>query len=424
LRALTLFGLVLVAGCARAHANQMDRAETLRRALLEHDRAALARDRDLVAAKYARMARTKFAFFRGTAWLWPPEPSRFAIPAASQVAVMGDPHPENVGTFLAGAVRAIEFNDFDLAGYGSFVDDLRRMAVGLWVVADMADLKHKQRARLVEHLVDGYLEELEGLAQGKPPLALRADALSGDLEEVLAPPESEAKELPASSEDEVLARAILAVYPRTLLAERPAAQFRLKALTRRHAGISSFTALRLQAVVEGPTPAAADDWTLEIKESVGPAARIVAIQRQFQERPDVDPLLGWAAVNGREFRVRQLLPGQRRLDAERLAKQVKSPSWAKRDLQDLAHALGRLLARGHALALGRDGKPGRLAIGRAIGGRGEDLRAETVAFAEKHAALNTDDFHLFQHLLATRGPLLGWEGKPTEDSRPSTGQRR
>ena len=404
LRALALLGLLLLAGCARAQALEMDHSETLRRALLDHDRAALARDPTLVAGKYARMARTKFAFFRGTAWLHRPEPSRFA----AEVAVIGDPHPENVGTFLlADRVRAIEFNDFDLAGYGPFTEDLRRLAVGLWIVADMADLKHKQRVKLVEDMVGGYLAELEGLAQGKPPLALRADALSGDLEEILAAPDSEAKEEPASKEDEALARAVLAAYPRTLLVERPAAQFRLKSVSRRHAGVSSFAVLRLLATVEGPTAAPSDDWTLELKESIGPAAQIVTIQRQFQERPDVDPLLGWAAVGGREFRVRQLLPGQRRLDAERLAKQVKSPNWGKKDLKDLGHALGRLLARGHALARGRDGKPGRIALAPAIA-NGDALRAETVAHAEKRALLNTDDFHAFQQLLAARGPLLGW----------------
>src|SRR6185436_9873885 len=135
-------------------------------------------------------------------------------------------------------VRAIEFNDFDLAGYGPFTEDLRRLAVGLWIVADMADLKHKQRVKLVEDMVGGYLAELEGLAGGQPPLALRADALSGDLEEVLAPPDGEAKDLPASKEDQALAAAVLAAYPRTLLATRPAAELRLKALSRRHAGIS------------------------------------------------------------------------------------------------------------------------------------------------------------------------------------------
>jgi len=381
----------------------MERVESLRRALLERDRPYLARDSALVAAKYGRMARTKFAFFRATAWRAARDPSRFA----AQVAVIGDPHPENVGTFLdARGVRAVEFNDFDLAGYGSNADDLRRLAVGLWIVADMADLKHKQRVRVVDELVAGYLSEVGGLAQGKPPVALRADALSGDLEEILAAPDSDSKDVSASKEETALATAILAAYPKTLV--RPArGSFALKSLARRQTGVSSYPVLRLCAVVEGPTSSAADDWTLELKESVGqPASTLVTIQRQFQETPDLDPLLGWAAVGGREFRVRQLLPGQRRLNAERLAKQVKSPRWGKGDLKDLAHALGRLLARGHARALGRDGKPGLAAITAVIG---EGLRQETAAYAEKQAAVNTEEFHLFQRLLEEKGPLLGWK---------------
>jgi hypothetical protein len=387
----------------------MDQAESMRRAMVEREQPLLSRDPELVAAKWARMARTKFAFFRGTAWRSPRAPSRAVTPAAAQVAVIGDPHPENVGTFLDGkGVRAVEFNDFDLAGHGSYVEDLRRLALGLWIVADMADLKHKQRIKVVQDLAGGYLAELAGLSQGKPPLALRADALSGELDEILSSPDAEGKDAPASKDEEALARAVLAAYPKTLY--RPVkGAFALKSLTRRQSGVSSFPVLRLIAVVEGPTAAPSDDWTLELKESVGePAAQVVAIQRQFQERPDLDPLLGWATAGAREFRVRQFLPGQRRLDAERLAKQVKSPRWGKGDLKDLAHALGRLLARGHARALGRDGQPGLAAIA-AAAGDGEVLRAETVAYAEKQAAVNTEEFHLFQKLREEKGPLLGWK---------------
>ena len=387
----------------------MDQAESLRRALVDHERAPLARDADLVAAKWARMARTKFAFFRGTAWRAPRPPSQAMNPAAAQVAVIGDPHPENVGTFLdARGVRAVEFNDFDLAGYGSYVEDLRRLALGLWIVADMADLKHKQRLKVVDELVGGYLAEVSGLSQGKPPIALRADALSGELEEILSSPDADGRDAPASKEEEALVRAVLAAYPKSLL--RPVqGSFALKSLARRQAGVSSFPVLRFHAVVEGPTPAAADDWVLELKESLGqPAALLVAIQRQFQERPDLDPLLGWASAGGREFRVRQFLPGARRLDAERLAKQVKSPRWGKGDLKDLAHALGRLLARGHARAPGRDGTPGLAALVAAVGD-GQALRAETAGYAEKQAEVNSEEFHLFQKLLEEKGALLGWK---------------
>src|SRR5439155_23890376 len=141
----------------------------------------------------------------------------------------------------------------------------------------------------------------------------------------------------------------------------------IKKVVHKHSGVSSFPVLRLQVQLEGPTPAPSDDWTVEIKEAVaGPAAAQVDIQRQFQEFPDDDPLLGWAVVEGRQFRVRRVSPAQRRLDVERIVRLVKSPRWSKRDLKDFAFDLGRLLARGHCRARGRDGQPGLGAIAAAL----------------------------------------------------------
>jgi uncharacterized protein (DUF2252 family) len=404
-----------VGAAARTSSDEPARPEQLRRALLDHDRTALARDAAPVAGKFARMARSTFAFFRGTAWLVPREPSRFAPPAASQVAVLGDPHPENVGTYQSGSgQRVIDFNDFDLAGYGSYVDDLRRLALGLWIIADMADLKHKQRLKVVADLVEGYVMEVQGLTAGRPPLSLRAGALSGELDDVLADPDEEAaigKQTPASAADAALARAVLARAPATLHAPAryQAPMFAIKRVTRLHTGVASFPLLRLRVLVEGPTRRADDDWWLELKESASavPAAQLVAIQRQFQELPDDDPLLGWAEVEGRQFRMRQVSPAQRRLDAERIAKRVKSPSWKKSDLRDLSQNLGRLLARGHCRAQAKDGHPGLPAIAAAVG-TGDGLRAETTAYAERHAPAVEADLRLFRKLIAERGPLLGW----------------
>jgi hypothetical protein len=276
----------------------------------------------------------------------------------------------------------------------------------------MADLKTKQRVKVVEDLVGGYVGELRNLAAGKPPVSLSGPALPPDLDDLLAPPsDEEASQEAATPADRSLARELLAAYPKTLQAGVPvptAAMLAIKRVTRRHAGVSSFPVLRLHVVVEGPSPAPDDDWTLELKETAGrPAALQVAIQRQFQEAPDLDPRLGWAASGQRQFRIRTVSPTQRRLDAERIAKQVKSPRWGKRDLKDLAANLGRLLARGHARALGRDGKPGLAALGGVVGAE-EELRRETVAHAEKHALQNEADLRLFRELLARRGPLLGW----------------
>jgi hypothetical protein len=389
-------------------------AEALRAAVLGREREALAREPAVVAAKLARMARTPFAFFRGTAWRMVRDPSRCATPASSQVAVVGDPHPENVGTYPApGGGRIIDFNDFDLAGWGSYVDDLRRLTLGLALIADMAELRPKQRARVVEAAVDGYLTEVAALAAGHPPLALREEELAGDLEEVLAAPDEEAaagKQSPATAEETALARTLLTRYPASLLApgRYPARAFTPKSVYRLHAGVASFSNLRLRVLVEGPTSSPDDDWWLELKEApLTPAAVQVQIQRQFQERPDDDPLLGWATAGDRQFRIRQITSAQRRLDADRLAKRVRSPAWKRSDLRDLAGLLGQLLARGHCRSQASGGKPGLPAIVAAVGD-GRCLREEIAAYVERQTAAVENEWRTLRQLLADRGPLLGW----------------
>jgi hypothetical protein len=402
-----LLSLVLLATLTTAPTPDPD--EALRRAFLAHDVELLGRDATLVSGKYARMAHSKFAYFRGTAWRTPREPSHFLTPAAAQLAVLGDPHVENVGLFGPRGKRRAELIDFDLAGYGSYIDDLRRLSLSLWIIADMADLKHKQRPRVVEEVVSGYLEEVHALSRAEPPAPIDETTLPQDLDDVFGPPpDDETRELPASPADEALAREALRLAPATMQPAPPASALAVKRVTRRQAGVSSFPLLRLHVVVEGPTPSPGDDWTLELKQSARPAAPIIAIQRQYQDPAAPDRLLGWARTDGRELRVRRIFPDQRRLDAEKMAKQVKSPRWAKRDLKTLAGALGRLLARGHARALGRDGHPGLSALNAAITSD-EGLRQETIAVVEKQGAASVDDYHRFQHLLRTQGPLLGWK---------------
>jgi hypothetical protein len=360
------------------------------------------------------MARDTFSFFRATGWLLPRAPSRHVTAQTERLAIVGDPHPENVGTFLTPrGERVIDFNDFDLAGYGRYVDDLRRLALGLWIVGDMADLGRKQRGRVVRDVVGGYAAELNALARGAPAVALRAEtAFGGDLEAILVRPEPREEEpdeeAPATAEEAALVRALLAVYPATLVAPaaHPRGAFAPKRIARRSLGVTSFPTLRFRVTVEGPTEAAEDDWTLELKESRGtPAAQIVAIQRQMQEHPDDDPLLGFAAAGGREFRVRRASAEQRRLDARQLVKLVKSPRWKGRELGALGQDLGRLLARGHARARDEAGRPGLAALVAAVGD-GRALREETADYVAREAARTEVDLDHFRALLETRGAVL------------------
>jgi hypothetical protein len=396
------------------------RRQTLEGLLRAEHASLVARDPGAVSEQLARMARSSFAYFRGSLGLLPEEPSGFVTPASARIAIVGDAHPENIGTYRTPrGERVVDFNDFDRAGHGPYVRDLRRLALGLWLAADMADLGRRPRARTVEEMCAGYLAELQALARGGPPIALRVEtAFGGDLLAVLTEPDPTdlSPQTAATPEERGLVEAALRDYPATLVAAGAAspAAFALKEVARVSAGIASLRLLRFRARVEGPTPAPADDWVLELKESEprsAPAERLVQLQREIQEFPDDDPLLGWGRAGDRTFRVRGAGPDQRRLSVERISKRVRSPSWGKKDLRELAFQCGRLLARGHARARAADGAPGLAAVVAAVGdGRG--LTRETIAVTARAArAIEADRDHL-RALLAEKGPLLGWASAP------------
>ena len=420
LQALALTGLVggLLAsscGCTAARSG-LSRPEWLRQELLSRHAELLARDAPAVARKLERMSRTSFDYFRGSADLTAREPSRFLTPAASQVAVIGDPHPENIGTFLTPRGEAVvDFNDFDLAGHGGYVHDLRRLALGLWLLADMADLSKKQRLRLVESAVEGYVAEIKALAGGARPIALRVDtAFGGDLQEILASGDEVERGNEVAQVEAAERAALIEALPRyrkSLLRPEDHAPttLALKRAVRAEAGVASLPLRRYRVVVEGPSAAEEDDLVLEWKETRGRSAEaLVRLQRAFQEVPDADALLGHASIQGQEFRVRQAGPQQRRLSAEKIAKAVKGPTWGKKDLRLLGEESGRLLARGHARAPDKEGKPGLRAIFDVVGdGRGLIYEtANVTAAAAKQVEADRD--HL-RELRRKYGSLLGWK---------------
>jgi hypothetical protein len=412
-----LLVLLALAGCSAARPAQ-SRGDWLRQQLLTRHQELLVRDAPAVARKLARMSRSSFDYFRGSAGLNPPEPSRFITPGSSAVAVIGDPHPENIGTFTSPrGEQVVDFNDFDLAGHGAYVHDLRRLALGLWLLADMADVGKKQRVRLVEAALEGYLAELRAERGGAPPVSLRAEtAFGGDLAEILASADDDrGSQDPAVDDQERRAlAAALPAYRQTLIAPAtfPEAAFVLKQARRVELGVASLPVRRYWVVVEGPTAAAEDDWTLEWKEVRGRSAEsLVRLQRAFQEMPDDDVWLGHGRIGSQQFRVRRVGAEQRRLSVEKIAKAVKGPRWGKKDLRLLGEESGRLLARGHARAPDAQGRPGGEAILTAVAdGRG--LTYETIQVTAAAAKQVEQDRDHLRALLRQHGPLLGWQAPP------------
>lgn len=471
------FLLALLCSCGDAGEG---RRQWLQTTLVLDNQVFLDTDADLARGKFAKMRRSLHTFLRGTVGQWARDvgtpggegywPSAYTTPAAAEIALVGDPHVENIGSFRGADGRLVaDFNDFDAATFGPYHFDVRRLALSFHVAAielGVAELAGPAATAVAA----AYAEEVEVLAAGGGPDAVVAGDAHGAVlkdmfdkaaedgairEELLdytrvesgdaramyfgqvepgqvvamgefREPVAEDETAPPGVEDLELASQILARYPACLEAPVPAEQLALKGLSRRFgAGVASYPVLRLYALVEGPTAAANDDVLLEIKEvfDAAPfpgltrlpsqafgndAARVVAMQRAMQTTRLDDPLLGCARVGDRSFRVRDRTKYQRGLDLVRIGEKLGEGELVGADLLVLADRSGRLLARSHARAPRRDGTPAAPAIAGAIGGDSAGFVAETVEFTVAYFEVLTGDYALFVELLEVVGPSLGY----------------
>jgi len=123
LAAFAIFAIVF-AGCA---GEAPTRARRIVEALSDDNLVFDAREPELVAAKLRKMQRGPYEWLRGTAslcWRDLMEPggdrprTTFGDPLSSRVLLVGDPHPENLGTFhAADGTMFVDWNDFDATGY-------------------------------------------------------------------------------------------------------------------------------------------------------------------------------------------------------------------------------------------------------------------------------------------------------------------
>jgi hypothetical protein len=271
----------------------------------------------------------------------------------------------------------------------------------------MGNLKRKQRARIVEALVDGYLDEVRALSSGGEPHAISAAGLFGGAlaAVVVAGSNGDEHGQPATPHEEQLAARVLARYR----AVRPdLGSWYIRRVYSRHAGIASYPLLRLQAVLEERSERDRASMTIEIKESVGQPARLVTeIQREFDRPVHAPRDLDWTIIGRREFRARRVLQDERRFSVERIAKELKAGRATKADVLELALRTGRLLALGHCTSRTRDGKPGVAHILTALPPP-DELRHEVLDAAARRGELNKQNARMFRWLVARYGGTLGW----------------
>ncbi len=445
---MRLTAILLVAtGCSGALPS--DREQRVVGVLAEDNYAWSLRDPALVALKLKKLQRGPYEWLRGTAslyWRDLTEPgggrtaTAFGDPASSRVLLVGDPHPENVGTFRAAdGTMLVDWNDLDAAGYGPFTADVRRLCVGMTIATDTDALFADE---LVARVTTGYAVQIAALAAGGVPLELGLGAhplLDKELAKArdrgegrlaideLAPlsgttrfvafGDLEPIAIDGLYEDTVVAvGAEAAVWIDDAVAQWAArrgepATVKLRA-RRLGSGVASYAALRFNVVLEGPTAAPEDDRVIELKEErdglvlhgvpqlgaaewASPSARAVDTQRRLQARRDLDPMLGAAHLGGLSLKIRDREAYQRGLDHLDLAALAAGKASKRAQLLDLASLLGGLLASAHGHATTADGELGWSVIAPLLSGREAAFTAELVESARAEAALVVADHAAF-----------------------------
>lgn len=452
------------------------RAAWLQSTLTDDNRDLLWRSPKLVAQKYVKMRSTPYNFLRGTVLQWIRDltqpgavdlHTQFGSPETARVLIDGDPHPENLGSFLpADGTPSVELNDFDAARYGPYWADLWRMAQGFEVLARGARQTADEATieTIVRACALGYSYELAALSTGADPLRVvpsagygaivddllrRArrsgdaqDALRdytelqagvrrlrrGELEAQVTPGLIEAELRDVDDETRAMLTQAIARYRSTLVDPALTSE---DALTIKDvaqqlgSGVSSFALLRYYVLVEGPSLSQDDDWILEAKEIRDPASfpalpilpsrrhtsnaeRVVTAQRSLQFSPDADPLLGFADSGGFSLRIRHRTPYQKGISSDRIWEKLSEGDFTAEDVRVLAQLSGRLLARSHAQAPLAHGAPALPALSSAVGDNEDAFATEVYEVGHRYTQQLLEDYTLFVELLDSEGPLLGY----------------
>ncbi len=319
---------VVVSACGPV---ETGRDAWLRHTLVLDNQDLLERDPDLTAGKFAKMSESPFAFLRGTAGQFARDVFEaggaglhrwgFVESGPDDVALIGDAHPENIGSYRRGNDElTVDFDDFDAATYGPFEFDVRRLALGFWVACEQTGASLAASAggpvsspsceAVAAAVPRGYADELAALAAdpqaativtedaapGAILAALLADArddgddgeslaaytrLDGDVRIPFVGDVAPARLVAVGArtqlvyEDSVRAvdaptlarlRRLLAQSAATRIDPRIAPGVVLGATLRYGAGVSSYPLMRWYVLVDGPSSQTHDDVLLEVKE--------------------------------------------------------------------------------------------------------------------------------------------------------------
>lgn len=433
----------------------------VRSTLREDHHARIRQHPEAAEAKFAKLAESPFDFFRGTALLFYRDLAG-ADAAMPQVLAVGDVHPENFGAMPnRDGSPFFGINDFDEAHFAPFTWDLRRGALGFWLVARQQGRSKKKRRKTVRAFVAGYLDGLlefarddreserqlridnspamiRGLLEGA--LAERREFLDGllDLDKGRFRPTAEI--VPLSSQVERFQEVIDRYREESEIGvSSRAGHFEVKDVAvKKGSGTASLGLDRYYVLIDGPSEDPADDLVLELKQArrsalaglvppagdegeegeegdggarddaTGEAARIVTSQQVHLVGGD--PYFGRTELDGTSLLVRERSPFKEEIDLDDLD---------AGELREYAGICGRVLAQAHARSDADTGVQTGDAEQRILAAAADEpLIADLVRFAQVAAHRLLRDYELFladRQLGAFRLSVAGWQAAAAGD---------
>jgi uncharacterized protein (DUF2252 family) len=372
----------------------------------------------LLPIKYARMAVSPFAFFRGAVGVMAADLARLPN-SGIEVQLCGDAHVQNLGSFAAPDGRLVfDFNDFDETIRGPWEWDVKRMAASIVLAGREAGHKATGCDSAAQVFLERYCEFIAEFSS-QPVLMVARHQIHR--EQTIKPVSSALRQSQRATPAEAAkkytekdargnlrfregrpvfwrvrgeeARDVLAsleVYRESL---RPESLhwfnlFRPLDVGFKVVGTGSVGMRDYIVLMEGNGP---DDLLfLQVKQEmpsawspflsvVYPQEGLRAAQGQRAIQPLSDLLLGWTSIGGHEFLVRQLNDHKGGIDLEKLR---------GTGLESLAEVAGELMARGHA-------RSGDACMIHGYIGNGTKLVKAMRQFAEAYAVQTEADYKQF-----------------------------
>jgi uncharacterized protein (DUF2252 family) len=348
-----------------------------------------------VATKISKMSVNAFAFYRGTAHIFYRDmqntalfpTSQYSNYATSTVWLEGDMHLQNLGGSRdANGNDVFDTTDFDEAYFGSYVWDVRRMAVSIVLAAKENGISSSDRQKLVQNFLDSYLNALTDFRgnDSEKNYRLNSSNTSGVVKDIVQSVSGNSRstflakyttvtngkrwfqttnELQGMSLGDFgsIQSAMNGYIQSIPISKRQSNNFySLKdARLKLGSGVGSLGRYRYYLLIEGETSSTSDDLILEMKQAQSSAVAIAAPGRfsassygnhQGQRVAmslkamlnNADDLTGFTSLNGLQFFLREKSPFQVDFDYTKLTSYDK--------FNTAVSYFGKIVAKNHAIA--------------------------------------------------------------------------